>query len=229
MTTVIVDCHTHTHASFDSATSAINYVDRIRRIGLDAVVICDHNNIEGALEISALDPPFRVIVGEEISTAQGELIGLFLSERIPPNRSPSWSIDAVHEQGGLVIAPHPFSRVVFTRIKRAALEANVHKIDIIEGLNARINQPADELAAIRFAMAHNLPLSAGSDGHLPQNLGRCYVRMRPFDDAAGFLENLDSATLVNRRRTPLWVAGATFAVNLARDTFRTIRPARTAS
>jgi len=116
MKKIKVDCHTHTSVSFDGHISPRRYIETMTRLGMGAACVCDHDSIEGALEIKALNPPFEVIVGEEILTAQGEVIGLFLSERIPPKKPVSWTMDAIHEQGGLVLVPHPFVKIVLQRI-----------------------------------------------------------------------------------------------------------------
>jgi predicted metal-dependent phosphoesterase TrpH len=184
----------------------------MEKIGIDAAMVSDHNRIDGALEIEALNPVFRVIVSEEIHSAQGEVIGAFIRERIPPHKPLDWTIDAVHEQGGLVIVSHPFVRVVWSRITRSALFAYASKFDIIEVVNARNNSLRDELAAMRFARMAGLPVSAGSDAHLAHTLGRAYVRMKPFTDAKEFLENIKDGTLVCEKRTPLWLSGLTFIV-----------------
>lgn len=223
MERIKVDCHTHTNVSFDGHISPGKYVKRMAEIGIGAAVVSDHNRIDGALEIEALHPPFRVIVSEEIHTLQGEIIGAFLQERIPPRKPLDWTIDAVHEQGGLVIVSHPFVRVVWSRIKRSALFAHAPKFDIIEAVNARNTSIRDELAAMRFARMAGLPVCAGSDAHLVHTLGRAYVRMKSFTDAVSFLENIREGTLVCERRTPLWLSGLTFILPFAAITLKTGR------
>jgi hypothetical protein len=215
MEKIKVDCHTHTSFSFDGFIRPEQYVEQAIRVGLGAVVVSDHNTIAGARAIQALDPPFRVVVGEEIKTSVGEVMGLFLEEEIPAGKSPAWTMDAIHEQGALVLVPHPFARVVVSRLKYDALFANIAKVDIIEVVNARNEMARDEASALHFAQAFDLPTSAGSDAHLVNSLGRGYIEMDPFDDAASFLKSIRAGTLVCRQRTPLLLSGLTFAVAIA--------------
>lgn len=214
MKKIKVDCHSHTNVSFDGNINPAAYVRQASRLGIGAAVISDHNSIEGALEVRALNPPFKVIVAEEIQSAEGEIIGLFLQEEIPSKKPAAWTFDAIHEQGGLAIVPHPFARVVVSRLSLSAIFSCLEKIDIIEVINARNNSMADEVTAWRFAKAHNLPVSAGSDAHLSHALGRAYVLMDPFETPQEFLQNLKKGTIVCERRTPLWLSGITFIVPL---------------
>lgn len=209
-----VDCHCHTDISFDGQITPQQMVRTTSRNGVDVVCVTDHNNIAGALEVIALNPPFRVIVGEEILTADGEMIALFVKERIRPKRPLSWTIDAIHEQGGLAVIPHPFCKVVMTRVTLPALYENIHKIDALEMINARNERVSDETAALRFARLFDKPMTAGSDGHLPHTLGRGYVLMAPFSGPEEFLSSLKTGTVVCERRTPLWLSGISFGFRL---------------
>lgn len=214
MKKIKVDCHSHTSVSFDGNISPAAYVKQATGLGIGAAIISDHNSIEGALAVRALNPPFRVIVSEEIQSAEGEIIGAFLEEKIPNKKPAGWTFDAIHEQGGLAIVPHPFVKVVVSRLSLSALFSCLDKIDIVEVVNARNNSLADEVAAWRFAKAHNLPVCAGSDAHLSHALGRAYVLMDPFETPQEFLKNIKDGTTVCERRTPLWLSGVTFVVPL---------------
>lgn len=214
MKKIKVDCHTHTNVSFDSSTSPEKFVKAICDANMDAVCVCDHNTLAGARAVQALDPPFQVVIGEEIGTNAGELIGLFVLESIPSKRSPQWTIDAIHEQGALVMVPHPFCRVVPSHIRKKALYAIAEKVDIVEVVNARNNLPADERKAMAFARKHNLPACAGSDGHEPASLGMGYVLMDPFNDPQSFLANLAEGQLVCQGRTSLIYTGFSFGYHV---------------
>lgn len=196
-----VDLHTHTHYSPDGITSPRRFVEACRRRGLDCVAVTDHNTIRGALAVRER-ADFQVIVGEEIRTAAGEIIALFLEEEVPPGLSPEESIQRVKAQGGLVGVPHPYDRL------RVALRPEVmarlaDRLDFIEGLNARIVFAGDNARAQRFARERALPITAGSDAHSPWELGRCYVEMPPFDGPAGFLAALGEGRLRGRLSSPL--------------------------
>src|SRR6195256_4741819 len=96
--------------SRDSRVPLAEFTDLARKAQLGAVCITDHDTIEGGLRLRELDTGFQVIVGEEITTADGELVGLYLEKKVTPGLSAEHSIEAIHEQGGLAYVPHPFSR-----------------------------------------------------------------------------------------------------------------------
>jgi len=106
MSLVRVDCHLHTVASGDAVTTLDQLAERAARESLDVVFITDHNEISAAA--AASDLGVRVIVGEEIRTPDGDIIGLFLTERVPYVLPVAEVVARIRSQGGLVYAPHPF-------------------------------------------------------------------------------------------------------------------------
>lgn len=105
-----VDLHVHTNYSFDSTTSLSNIVKRAVDKNLDCIAITDHGTIEGALSLREM-APFQVIVGQEIKTTQGDLVGLFLSKQVPSGLQPIEAVECVRRQNGIVMLPHPFDRI----------------------------------------------------------------------------------------------------------------------
>ena len=196
-----VDLHTHTHYSPDGITSPRRYVEECRRKGLSCLAVTDHNTIRGALAVREL-ADFRVIIGEEIRTAGGEIIGLFLTEEVPGGLSPEESIERVRAQGGLVGVPHPYDRLRIA-LRHEEIVRLLPQIGFIEVLNARIVFPADNDKARRFAEGHELAMSAGSDAHSPWELGRVYVEMQEFEGPQDFLEALRRGRLRGRLSSPL--------------------------
>src|SRR5712692_5569806 len=114
--------HTHCEASPDSRTNVAEQARAVRAAGIDVVCATDHNTIDGALRLRELADGFRVVVGEEVSTREGELIGLFLERPIPPGLSAEETIAGIHEQGGLVSVPHPFSHNRPLHLRRETLD-----------------------------------------------------------------------------------------------------------
>ncbi len=175
-----IDLHTHTYASGDSTTTVEEFVEATGR--LSVVAVTDHNEIGVALEIGqALSIP--VIVGEEVSTADGDLIGLFLHQRVPKGWDAARTASAIREQGGLVYAPHPFDR------RRRSLDlaaltalAGAGLIDIVEVANSK--QPAFNAKAAAAARRLALPAAAGSDAHVPAAIGSSFVEVDRETDAA---------------------------------------------
>jgi predicted metal-dependent phosphoesterase TrpH len=204
-----IDLHVHTTYSGDCLTSFEAIIEVCRRRGL-SVAITDHNRIEGALAFREV-APFPVIVGEEVQTLEGEIIGLFLEEGIPRDLSPEETIARIKEQGGLVYIPHPMDRVRRSVLRREALERITDQVDAIEVFNARVTFPADNEEAQRFAQEHGLPQGGGSDAHTPWEIGRAYVEMEPFNDPQEFLRHLAQGRVVGRLSNPLVHLATTWA------------------
>jgi len=186
-----VDLHIHTCYSVDSLMTLEEVVEAALARGLGALAITDHDAIEGALTLSRM-APFPVIVGEEIDVGDGEIIGLFLHELIPPKLGPVETIARIRQQGGLVYIPHPFDSHRYP-LPEPVLVSLLHEVDALEVLNGRVMVPACNERAARFAREHGLRGGAGSDAHTPGEIGRAYVEMEPFGDRDTFLSNLAHA------------------------------------
>ena len=174
-----IDLHCHTEASHDCRTPLLEVADRCLERQLDVLAVTDHNEIWGALElgrIAAARGGLTVIVGEEISTREGEIIGLFLNQKIPAGMTPEQTVSAIRDQGGLVLLPHGFDPLKAHRLRPAALERIASEIDIVETFNARISKPAWNRAALVWAQEHGLAVSAGSDAHLRSHIGDAWVQ-----------------------------------------------------
>lgn len=160
-----IDLHCHTRASFDSLAAPRSVVRAAAARGLTHLAITDHDRIEGALEARELAPAgLMIIVGEEIRTADGDLIAVFLDRPVPPGLSAVESIAAVREQGGLVGIPHPFDRFRGSLLRDARMAAIAPLVDWVESHNARLVGGGNDLAA-EFARANGLPGVAVSDAH----------------------------------------------------------------
>ncbi len=192
-----VDLHVHTHHSLDSLARPEELVHWMARRGLGAMAITDHNAIQGAWETAALAPG-AIIIGEEIRTSRGEIIGLFLQEYVPPGLSPRETIERIHQQGGLVYVPHPADRLRGSALAAEALEAVLPQVDLLEGYNARVLCGCANRRAVALAREQGLLVGAGSDAHRAADVGRAYVEMPPFGDAPSFLVALAEARLHGR-------------------------------
>jgi predicted metal-dependent phosphoesterase TrpH len=201
-----VDCHNHSYYSPDSILSPGTMLRRVKASGLNVIAVTDHNTVRGGIvarELAAKRfPELRVIVGEEVRTADGEVLGLFLSQEIPRDLSAVDTIERIHSQGGLAGAPHPFDPYR-SGLRESGLRAVEGKLDFIEGLNARMVNGAHNEQAQEYAKAHGLPLSAASDAHSPREIARCYVEMPDFETPAQFIESLRAGNLRGRLSSPL--------------------------
>jgi predicted metal-dependent phosphoesterase TrpH len=195
-----VDLHMHTDHSNDCVTPVEVLLATARERGLGAIAVTDHNEISGALEARAKAAEYgvKVIVGEEVKTAdQGEVIGLFIEEKIPRGMSLEETIAEIRRQGGLVYVPHPFDRLHAVPDYEHLLGV-VGDVDAIEVFNPRIAIAAWNEEAVRFAGKYRIPGGAGSDSHVAQGLGAVRIRMHDFDGAEEFLECLRDADIIGR-------------------------------
>lgn len=205
-----IDLHCHTRYSKDSLTHLPALLRWMDRRSVDMVAITDHNTLAGALEFQA-HAPDRFVVGEEIKTRDGELLGLFLKEEIPMGLSIPETIARIRDQGGLVGVSHPLDRVRSEALGRENLEKFHHSLDFIEVLNARTVFPKDNEEARKLASLWGLPGSAGSDAHAPFEVGRAYVELPPFEDSVTFLQSLRQGTIAGRVSSPLVHFVSTYA------------------
>jgi glycosyltransferase involved in cell wall biosynthesis len=211
-----VDLHMHTDHSHDCATPVEVLLATAREQGLGAIAVTDHNEISGALEAEAKADGLKVIVAEEIKTAsQGEVIGLFLTERIERGLDLAETIGQIRRQGGLVYVPHPFDRLHAVPDYEHLLGV-LDEIDAIEVFNPRVAIGAFNEEAARFAAKYRIPAGAGSDSHVPQGLGSVRVRMRDFDGPEEFMGSLREAEIVTRPTSLLYVQALKFLQTKAR-------------
>jgi predicted metal-dependent phosphoesterase TrpH len=219
-----VDLHVHTAYSEDCWVPLEAVFEAVLESPIDVIAVTDHNEIEGALQLSN-QAPFSIIVGEEIASLQGEIAGLFLSEWIPPGLSSQETIERIKEQGGLVYVPHPLARDVPSAVGRRNLEAIIDQVDIIEGFNARILRQADNLAAQEIARQHDIPLAAGSDAHFAREIGRAGVELEAFVGPEEFLDRLRKGTTFGRRTPYVYslVTCGLWYVDKGRELLRKLR------
>jgi predicted metal-dependent phosphoesterase TrpH len=197
---VRADCHLHTIASGDAWTTLDQLAERVVEVGLDVVFITDHNVTEAAVTAMERGIGCRVIVGEEIRTPSGDIIGLYLTERIPYVLPLVEVTGRIREQGGLIYAPHPFDQGRSSLGNSLAPLAESGWVDIIEIFNAKIvNQEANQQAA-ELAAKYGLPGGAGSDAHDPVGIGAAYLELPDFDGPASFLSSLAKATITGEYR-----------------------------
>jgi predicted metal-dependent phosphoesterase TrpH/glycosyltransferase involved in cell wall biosynthesis len=195
-----VDLHMHTDHSSDCVTPVDVLLSTAREKKLGAIAVTDHNEISGALDARAKAGEYgvKVIVAEEVKTAdQGEVIGLFIEEKIERGMSLEATIAEIRRQGGLVYVPHPFDRLHSVPDYEHLLRV-VGDVDAIEIFNPRIAIPAWNEEAVRFAAKYRIPGGAGSDAHVAHGLGAVRIRMRDFDGPEEFLASLREADVLGR-------------------------------
>ncbi len=178
---------------------------------VDRIAITDHNTIAGALEAVLLDPE-RVIIGEEIMTTRGELLGYFMKEEIPAGLTPAEAIRRLRSQDALISVAHPFDRSRPGGWDEAALRAILPEVDALEVFNARTWSSAANRRAAALAAESGLPGTAGSDAHAYREIGRATMEAPHFRTAAEMRLALQRATIHARRSSPLVHLDSRFAV-----------------
>lgn len=197
-----IDFHVHTQYSRD----CILPIEVLKKMSIKkgiTPIITDHDTITGNLKFGCK------IIGEEIRTLQGEIIGLFLMESIPRGLDLHEAVDRVREQDGLVYIPHPFDGY---RTRTALMhEVGNIKADVIEVFNGRSFKDEFNKKALEYAEKNNLPKAVGSDTHTRFEFGRSYAIMDDFYSKKEFLKNLKKAQIVSNKG-PSWAYFATAVV-----------------
>lgn len=158
-----VDLHTHSTASPDGSLRARDYKAMLDSGRLDVIAVTDHDTITFARELQqALGQ--RIIIGEEISTTEGEIIGLYLTKLVKPGLGMAETIKHIHDQNGLVYIPHPFE-TVRRGLPRVILDHIANEVDIIEIFNGRAYFQNKSGLAKQWAKAHGVAGAASSDAH----------------------------------------------------------------
>lgn len=211
MTLLRMDMHIHTHASFDSLNPPERVVEVARQRGMDRLVITDHNEIAAAVVLHELDPE-RILVGEEVKTAERvDIIGILLRELIPKGTPARETCERIREQGGIVYLPHPFDS---RRSGGGALLDEIGElVDVVEAHNSRSWKPGLNLRAEAWARAHGKLLGAGSDAHTLGEIGRGFMSVPPFTpDRDGLLTALREGQVAGRKvSSPLCHLSSTYA------------------
>lgn len=212
-----LDLHNHTRYSFDCAMDPARVVKVAKARGLDAIAITDHDAIEGAWEAErAANGDILVIVGEEIDTDAGDVIGLFLKEKIL-ERDPLRAVEAIHAQGGVAILPHPFAKTLSIEDRVA------RELDGAEGFNARhakireVQGGMGEPEVLSFAKSYGLSIVASSDAHAYREIGRA----RTIVSASSLAEAKEAilkghTTIAGRRSSPFNLLAAAAIRSLRR-------------
>lgn len=210
----------HIHSDHSDGTASIpeimEYVQH--KTDLDVIAITDHNTIEGALFAQSLAEmyDFEVIVGEEVSSRDGHIIGLFLTEHVPAGMSPTDTIAAIEDQGGIAIMAHPFSaQGVFGPMGRnlfadAANEMAFHALEVYNSLPFLVW--ANSMAARIFAGGHGVAATGGSDAHFIEAVGKGFTRFR-----GTTAEQVKASILALETRAESERHGLSFAWRLARN------------
>src|SRR6266516_4443616 len=193
---VRVDLHLHSSASFDCRVSPLEVARRCGQLDLSPIFLTDHESIDGAQ--SLLEGGEPAVVGQEILTNEGELIGLFLKEPVPSRLSPEETVEAIKGQGGLVYLEHPYDSGR-RNLREDAIERIAGEIDIVEVFNGR-SEPEFNRRAEELRSTLGVAGGAGSDAHTLEEIGSVYVEMEAFDGPQDFLTKLRGSKVVTHAK-----------------------------
>lgn len=185
-----IDLHLHSLYSHDGQSTLQELIERCAACGLDRIALTDHNTVEGALALAEIAPDLA-IVGEEARTREGEVIGLFITRRLPPYMGAEDVMDMIHEMGGLTYVPHPLDRHR-SHFSGERMVELADRIDIIETYNAWC-EPAENQAAARLAKDLEKVSATGSDAHAASELGHSWMEIEDYTTPQDFLERLRHA------------------------------------
>ncbi|MFC4245732.1 PHP domain-containing protein [Natribaculum luteum] len=200
-----VELHVHSSLSYDGRDPVELILEQAAAVGLDAIAITDHDEIDASLEAVERASEYGLIgiPGIEISSKAGHVLGMGIDEAIPPGLSYDETLERIRDQGGLAIVPHPFQESrhgVMARISRSELA----RADAIEVYNSRLLTGRANRQAERFAESRDLPMTAGSDAHISEMVGQAVTRVGANEQSIGaILEAIaDGRTSVEGKRTP---------------------------
>jgi predicted metal-dependent phosphoesterase TrpH len=178
---ITAEFHCHTSYSRDSQTDISALVRTARERGIDRLAITDHSTIAGALQAKEIAPDL-IIVGEEVPTNRGELIGYFIKEEIPRGLSVHEVIRRLKDQGAFISIPHPFDVVRHGWHLEELLDL-ISEVDALEVFNARCLKASYNDKALTFARQHHIPMLAGSDAHALSEIGLALTHLPEFRTA----------------------------------------------
>ena len=187
-----LDLHSHSIISHDGGITPQEYLDLLTNNRIDSIAITDHNETKLAKQLHETLGN-KIIVGEEITTHKGEIIGLFLEKTIPKGLTLAEAIHQIKDQGGLVYIPHPFE-TLRQGIKPEVAEEYKQKIDIIEIFNARALIRGKPEQAYKFAQKNNLAMAASSDAHDKSGIGTAYTLIDEMPEKKTLVNLLKHAT-----------------------------------
>jgi predicted metal-dependent phosphoesterase TrpH len=200
-----VELHAHSSLSYDGRDPVDRLLEQAAAVGLDGLVVTDHDEIAASLDAAGAAPGYGLvgIPGTEVTSAAGHVLALGVEELVPAGLSFQETVDAIHSLGGIAVVPHPFQKSrsgVLAKISEEELTA----ADAIEVFNSRLLTGRANRRAERFALQHNVPVTAGSDAHICEMIGRGITHVdtdeRTADAVLAAIR--EGHTSVEGRRTP---------------------------
>ena len=191
-----IDLHCHSYGSHDGRLQANDVRHMLTEGKLNTIAITDHDNIQAAMKLRA-EFGEQIIVGEEITTSQGEIIGLYLDKLVKPRQTALETVQAIKSQGGLVYIPHPFDHTRRSGVSLEVLDEIKAEVDIIETGNGRDYFTKHAKQAQAWAKQNNVAMAHSSDAHGPIGWGKTYSTLPGRPERDSLVELLGEADFSN--------------------------------
>jgi predicted metal-dependent phosphoesterase TrpH len=204
-----VELHTHSELSHDGRDPVELLLEQAQAVGLDALAVTDHDEIDASLRAAELAPEYELIgiPGMEISSEAGHVLALGITEAIPPGLSFSETVDRIRKQDGLAVVPHPFQESRHGVLEHISTD-ELATADAIEVYNSRLVTGYSNRQARRFATRRGLPMTAGSDAHIAEMVGQAVTTVGTAERSVNAILDAIRAgqTTVEGKRTPWWIS-----------------------
>jgi hypothetical protein len=200
-----VELHTHSALSYDGRDPVDLLLEQAEAVGLDAIAVTDHDEIDASLEAADKAPEYGLvgIPGIEITSQAGHVLGIGIEEAVPPGLSFGETLDRIHDLGGIAVVPHPYQE------SRSGVMANITPealatADAIEVYNSRLLTGRGNRQARTFATEYDMPMTAGSDAHISEMVGQAVTRIDAEERSVDAILDAIAAghTEVAGKRTP---------------------------
>ncbi|RAP45636.1 MAG: metal-dependent phosphoesterase [Methanosphaera sp. rholeuAM6] len=196
-----IDTHIHSKYSKDSITPLEDIIRYAQKIGLNAIAITDHDEIEGTWAIQKLEHEGLILIpGEEVSSTKGHIVALGINDYVKPLQTPEETVDQIHDNAGIAIAAHPYCYY------RSGVGDIVRSLDVdaMETKNSRFILGVSNYLAKQASIKNNIPEIGASDAHFIKGIGRCYTEIPECDSVDEIIKNIKKGnTKAHGERTPM--------------------------
>jgi len=221
-----VELHAHSARSHDGRDPVDLLLEQAAGVGLDALVVTDHDAIDASIEAAekAADYDLIGIVGMEVTSAVGHILALGIDDLVPSGLSYDETLDRIHEQGGIAVVPHPFQKSRHG-VAPHVTDDQLANADALEVYNSRLFTGRSNRQAETFAVERGLPMTAGSDAHISELVGQAVTEVGADEASAeAILDAIrEGRTSVIGHRTPWHVSLRQFGGGAKRRAQRAIR------
>jgi len=204
-----VELHSHSALSHDGRDPVDMLLEQAAAVGLDALAVTDHDEIDASLEAVELADEYGLvgIPGMEVTSAAGHVLAFGIEKLIPAGLGYDETLDRIHDQGGLAVVPHPFQKSRHGVAPHIS-DDQLANADAIEVYNSRLLTGRSNRQAESFAVNHGVPMTAGSDAHIAEMVGQAVTQVGADERSVDAILDAirDGRTSVVGKRTPWYIS-----------------------